>query len=104
MRLTGAALIFLFGCATAGGGTDDDDDDNPPSDGPQQGQATLVVEKQGSGVGSVTSSPPGTARHRLRIDVHRDVLGRHGRHADGHIDDGHDLHGLVGWLCRHRHV
>lgn len=63
MRFTGAALLFcLVGCATAGQGSagdDDDDDPNLPGENPQEGQATLTVVRQGTGVGAITSSPPG---------------------------------------------
>lgn len=58
MRFTGAALCFLIGCASAGQSTNDPGDDEPPGDGSPD-QVTLVIERQGSGVGTVTSSPAG---------------------------------------------
>src|SRR4051812_29786578 len=64
MRFTGAAIVSLVvGCATAGEpSVEPDDPDDPngpelPSENP--GDVALTVAKQGTGVGTVTSSPPG---------------------------------------------
>ena len=62
MRFTGAAVVLLVGCATAGESSDDPsnpDDPNDPLPSENPGDIALTVEKQGAGVGAVTSSPPG---------------------------------------------
>jgi hypothetical protein len=62
MRFVGAAPILLaVGCASATSPTVDDpnDPDDPNTDAPQSAQVSVVVAKQGTGVGTVTSVPTG---------------------------------------------